>query len=225
MQSQFITDFSPHKRGLEIWQKYQHLFPSRSYAIVKTRAFFPDRMAAVFLIHKGRLLDVLKQNFIEFRKVFPQYETPENLLDALIDDISILQQICTYDYLLGMTLGFGRDNAALFARKWEIEGFLSSSASRKPERFNKPFIRPTPLSCFSTLEEELCNIKLKEDGVLKEEECPTLCMLHFPVGFLVDRTKTDLDSLRAQLKQEHARATQAYRERGFLEITLYELMR
>jgi hypothetical protein len=47
--------------------------------------------------------------------------------------------------------------------------------------------------------------------------------LHFPLGFLVDTTKTDLKKLHAKYKQQRIQATRVYDKGNFLEITLREL--
>jgi hypothetical protein len=109
-----ITDFSPEKKGLEIWKKYQHLFDTKTYAIVQTPAFFANHTMAIFLIHKERLLEILKQNFTEFKEAFPHVNSVKHLLDSLLQDQSMLQQVCQRDDLLTQLvpyppLGVSRD--------------------------------------------------------------------------------------------------------------------
>ena len=190
--------FRRKERGLQLSQKYEHLFPLKTYTLVKIGSCFSDHIAAVFLIHKRRLLKVLRNNFIDFQRVFPQFESSEYLLNAMLADPSILRQICDrHDLLLGIILGFGKDNAALFERKKEINAFLS------PHQFysngpcsEKPFLRPIPRPGFATLEEELDAIEIKSDGVIEYVDTPGIEWgLHYPLGFLVDTEKTDLAEL------------------------------
>jgi hypothetical protein len=68
------TDFSLERRGFESWQKYQHLFPSKTHAFVKIESSFSNHMAAIFFIHKQRLIHVLSQHFVDFQRVFPQFK-------------------------------------------------------------------------------------------------------------------------------------------------------
>lgn len=215
--------FSPAKRGFEIWQKHQHLFPLRTYALLKTRAFFSDYAETVFLIHKKRLLHTLTQNFTDFHEVFPQFESASDLKNAILTDPAILQQICVSDLLLGIILGFGRDNAVLFARKKEIESFLY------PQDYNwsKSYFGKQSIKAWQnlpTLEKELNSIEAKEGEVIVHDDSSGIeWALHYPAGFLVDTTKTDLHQLRSHLKQIRVNATQAYQKGNFLEVTLQVL--
>jgi hypothetical protein len=221
-----VTDFSPEKKGFEIWQKYQHLFPSKTYVLVKSR--FSEYMAALFLIHKQRLFGVLSEHFTDFQEIFPQFGSAKHLLHAMLDDPSILQQICQeHDLLLGIILGFGKENARLFERKMKIAAFLfPRKCGCHASWLRHPFLQPTPSPGFATLEEELEAIELKSDGPIDiENGWGIQWALHFPLGFLVDTTKTDLTKLRAELKQERSKATLAYHKKNFLEVTLQELTR
>jgi hypothetical protein len=220
------TDFSPERKGFKIWQKYQHLFPSKSYIIVKITSCFSDHLAATFLIHKERLLKNLCQHFSDFQSAFPQFKSSECLLDALLTDPSILRQICSkHELLLGIILGFGKENAELFERKKEIDAFLSPQKFYSYEPYlKKPFLRPIPRPGFTTLQEELDAIEIKSDGVIEGVDTPGIEWgLHYPLGFLVDTEKTDLPQLRARLRQDLIKATSAYRKGNFLHVTLNEL--
>lgn len=221
-----LTGFSRGKLGFKVWKRYQHLFPFESYVIVNTRAFNPTSSEAVFLIHKERLLTTLSQNFTEFEKEFPEFKTPKCLLNAMIEDSSVLHQVCfKHDLLLGIILGFGKDNATLYEREREIENFLF------PQRFfvsgyyiENPLIVLVPQSGFTTLEEELAAIQAQGDGVFDpNDEALMNWTLHFPLGFLVNTTKTDPKKLHAKYKQQRIKATRAYDKGNFLETTLREL--
>lgn len=212
--------FSPSKRGFEVWQKYQHLFPSKSHSIIKIESCFLKNMSAVFLIHKKRLLNVLNEHFIDFQKKFPQFESPNSLLQNMMTDPTILQKICSkYDLLLGIILGFGKENAALFERKMKIEQFLF------PQKFHslklKLLFRPLPHPGFSTLEEELKAIEMKSSGVIENVNQPGISWsLHHPLGFLVDTDKTNLRKLRTRLRRILVKANAAYNNGNFLFVTL-----
>ncbi len=220
-----ISGFSKEKLGLKVWQKYRHLFPLKDYAIVNTRAFTPSSSGAVFLINKKRLLTTLSQNFIEFQKSFPEFRTPKHLLDGMLDDATILHRVCfQHDVLLGIILGFGKDNAVLFAREMQLESFLFPQSFICGRYRENPLARPTPQPGFSSLEEELTAIQVKGGGIFDpHDETLVNWTLHFPLGFLVDTTKTDPKKLYVKYKQQRIRATRAYDKGNFLEITLREL--
>lgn len=218
--------FSKEKLGFKIWQKYRHLFPLKTYAIVNTRAFAPASSEAVFLIHKERLFTTLSQNFIEFQKRFPEFKTPKRLLDAMLEDSSVLHRVCfKNDLLLGIILGFGRDNAAIFEREMQLENFLFPRHSFVAEHYKEiPLARPIPQPGFITLEEELQAIHAKTDGVIDHDDEATVSWaLHYPVGYVVDVMKTDLKQLRTKYRHQHIKATRAYDKGNFLETTLQEL--
>jgi hypothetical protein len=210
------TDFSPQRVGLEIWKKHEDLFPLKKYSIVKAESCFSGNLTAVFLIHNKRLLNVLRQHFPDFQKVFPEFGSPQSLLNAVLKNPSVLNEICDHDLLLGIVLGFGRDSAALFEREQQIEALL----------FSHPHCPRRKLSQLelTTLEEELCAIEMRAGSVVNEDTGDELDrVLHWPLGFLVDTQSTDLAKLRARLKQERIQATSAYCEGSFLSVTLSEL--
>ncbi len=83
---------------------------------------------------------------------------------------------------------------------------------------------PVPQSGFKTLEEELMAIQAKEDGIFDpNDEALMNWTLHFPLGFLVDTTKTDPKKLHTKYRQQRVQATRAYDKGNFLETTLREL--
>lgn len=219
-------DFSPSKRGFDVWEKYQHLFPSNAHCIIKIESCFSKNMSAIFLIHKKRLLNILSKYFIDFQKKFPQYTSPNSLLQSMMVDSTILQQICNkHDLLLGIILGFGKENAALFERKMRIERFLYPQKFHSlKSNLNQLLFRLLPRPGFATLEEELKTIEMQSDGVIEDAYRPGISWnLHHPLGFLVDTEKTDLRQLRARLKRVLTKATAAYNNGNFLFVTLANL--
>lgn len=217
------TDFSPERTGFGIWQKYQPLFPSKNYALIKVESCLSNHVSAIFLIHKKRLLKVITENFTDFQKIFSHFGSPKSLLQAILNDPSTLRQICSEsDLLLGIILGFGKDNAALFEKKMKISALLSSDPSVSP--IQRPWIGALPLLKHSILKKQLEILEHKSDGVIENPDKPGIEWgFHLPLGFLVDTEKTDLAQLRAQLKQSRIKATQAYRHGEFLHVTLSEL--
>jgi hypothetical protein len=180
-------------------------------------------MSAVFFIHKKRLLNILSKHFIDFQKKFPRFESANSLLQSMLVDSSILRQICNkHDLLLGIILGFGKENAALFERKMRIETFLSPPRFHSlTSCFNPPLFRPIPQPGFATLEEELKAMEMKSDGTIENVDHPGISWhLHYPLGFLVDTEKTDLYQLRTHLRRILVKANAAYSDGNFLFVTL-----
>lgn len=126
--------------------------------------------------------------------------------------------------MLGIILGFGKDHATLFERGTEIENFLFSQRLFVSKNIENPLTMPVPQSGFKTLEEEFIAIQAKGDGVFDpNDEALMNWTLHFPLGFLIDTTKTDPKKLHAKYKQQRIKATRAYDKGNFLETTLCEL--
>lgn len=212
-----FSDFSPEKKGYAVWKKHEFSFLSKEYTIIKTKAFNPEFSEAVFLIHKKRLLKILKQNFSAFQKVFPQYTSPKDLWDVMLNDPEILHDICfKSDYLFGIILGYGSENAKLFARESEILNFLNRGAR------NFCLKKPKPQQGFKSFEEELQAIDLKGKSLINPTGGITW-MLHFPLSYLVDETHTSVAKLRAKYRKQLKAATQAYEKGNFLESTIYYL--
>lgn len=219
----YLESFIPEKKGYNTWKKYQSQFPLKDYAIVKAKASTANHLAVVFLVQKKRLLKALRQNFNLFNKAFPQHISPEALCDAMLKDPSILGKICfEHELLLGIILGFGKDNATLFERQSEIISYFSRRVHKGEKSYNS-LMRPIPSLGFKTLEEELEAIAKKEGSIIIPKDGPGVQCLHLPLGYLVDTTKTNLKHLRQKYKRQRVEATKAYQRGNFLEVTLKAL--
>ena len=216
--------FCPIAKGFKIWKKYEHLFLSKNFAIINTRSFSPEYCSEVFLIHKNRLRKILEENFFEFNKIFPEFISAEHLLECIVSESSIVEQICKYDNLLGIVLGYGKENVDLFEREFQIDAFLFPEQNRTIAHSFKPYIQLRPSSGFENLYDELAHLRSIGRGIIEPEDMlPVKLMLHLPLSFVIDTMKVDIHALRAKLRNQHRQSTQAYTSGKFLEVTLQQL--
>lgn len=216
--------FSPIAKGFKIWNKYERFLLSHNFIIIRTRSFQPDYSSEIFLIHKKRLYKILEENFIEFKKYFPEFKSSGKLLRSVINNNSILEKMCRHDNLLGIILGYGKENAELFEREFQIDSFLFPEQNQFIANSFKPYMILQPSPDFETLNEELTHLRLKGKSIVEPmDHFPIRLMLHRPLSFLVDVTKNDIHLLRAQLQKQHRDSTQVYEKGKFLEVTLQRL--
>lgn len=106
------------KWGLKTLEKYIHLFPNSRFALLSGESTHKDSVWFA-LVNKSRLSDIINLHLDEFQGIFRELNmTPDELyangnlklfLDSLHDD-----------RLIGIVLGYGRNNSAQYQKFREI---------------------------------------------------------------------------------------------------------
>lgn len=113
----FYDSFSKYHRtvrsGWKTWEKYQHLFPSTYFFAENTPS---DRgYTSILMINKDRFNDVVNENKQDFQKVLGRDITDGFQLLEEAKHHSLMHEVLGgHQALLGMVLGYGRDNAWKF---------------------------------------------------------------------------------------------------------------
>lgn len=122
--------------GIEAWQRNCHLFPSRKFVF----RFVPNYNTIVF-INKNATLKIIEDNLDLFQK----YANTEQTAIEFLEDVCIPKDkdyMIQYNTaLLGILLGYGKNNALAFSEKMyfqKLEGFKLYNSS---DIFNE-FINP-----------------------------------------------------------------------------------
>ena len=126
---------------------------------------------------------------------------------------------------MGILLGYGANNAKLYARKVELWNGIGKVAYRgvtyrvKPKEFSYKTIRPS--SGFSSLEEELHFLDEKTKYL---DESPSNFNFTVRVGFVGDNQDPETQKLRKRYLLEQRRIPSYYSKGDFLLTTLSKLV-
>jgi len=197
-------------RGLKVWEKYRFLFPMSNYVL--NYAENEDRNIVVYLINKKNFFVAYRQHQSDFRAILGDEVSPAVLLKRLekrpADFFSALNR---HEALLGILLGFGRENAWLF--HYRAHGWPGG---------HPLVVNPKPLTPFSSIEEERAYFASRSDYFCRPSERSCLFITQLP-AFIADPEAPETTELKNEYKQQRRKIAQAYSNGNFLEVTLSRL--
>lgn len=203
------------QKGLEVWKKYEHYFPSSKFILRENRNP-TNNWVTIVLINKDEFLKKIANNIESFKKVLGNRVTPQKILSECLKSESLFREVLhSHDGLLGILLGYGEHNAQLYFRKIQIEG------ARDNQRFSlttKNCLLPS--GKFSSLEEEHSYISMQlspfTDGEIPDFN-PLLMTLP---GFSADPHDSETRELKAKYTQQYKNIIKQYRQKDYLRVTL-----
>lgn len=106
----------------KIWEKYQILFPMKTFALIKIEK---ATCFGFLLVHKKQSLEVIKENLALFQSIAGEQLGPKKLLQMLCNgqfSYSYPGAVPLADYYkaLGFLYGYGHQNVQFFARREEL---------------------------------------------------------------------------------------------------------
>ncbi|HSX03635.1 MAG TPA: hypothetical protein VLG76_02795 [Rhabdochlamydiaceae bacterium] len=213
----FFSFFRPMnlhlQKGVEVWKKYQHLFPSKKFVFKIYHEKPHKEWPVIVLINKQAFIEKVAAHLNDFKTTLGPHISPQGILKKAIESDSFFYDILKmHDGLLGTLLGYGRNNAWLFERKWRLLGSYANFYFPLKPFYSKPS------AGFTTVEEELCFLQNKLQGL--DNFMPTPFTFIIPIGFMVDREDPETKITRKKFKETQRKMTKIYREGNFLETTL-----
>jgi hypothetical protein len=136
----------------DIWKNIQKDLCITKYFFIKEPAFNrPDGMMSfLFLINKKAFLETVNQHIQTFRSILGQDVTSVKLLEKMEKEQAFMKPLKNSELLLGILLGYGKNNAQLYDRRMQLRKFITSkSMPILPEK------KPQPSQGFSSIEEEV----------------------------------------------------------------------
>ena len=194
-----------------IFKKNQHLLSSGNIIV----RFSEDEEATyVLMINKKNLLKTLKEHISDFKQVLGPDATVESLFTQITDrDYSFVDVIKDHVALVGILLGYGRNNAWQFHRKNTIR--------HKLREFKPPIKRD------GLLEKEFAEIVEKTTSFSEDNheykyilKSPRIPLLHF----CADPNSVETKSLLEQYEKERREIKRLFAKRNYVEATLEQLM-
>jgi hypothetical protein len=211
--------YSLNATCLQTWLHYRHLFPSKKFLLLikpsKKKCF------DVFCINKAEFLKVVRKNIRELQQKLGVSFTAEKFLERIIEEEGdiFLNVFKGKESIFGLLLGYGRENAALFERFFELK--YPRKCACVPPRIA---VHSLPSFGFSSLEEELAFIEdLTQINEIEEKTFPPVGFM-LPLGFRADPNSQETKQLEANYLQEHRKIVCICREGNFLEKVLQQFM-
>lgn len=200
-------------KGFEVFKKNQHLFSSSNIIVhLSEDADYYD----LVMINKKNLLKTLEQHINDFKQVLGPEITTEYLFTQITENAGIQGLVKVINYheaLLGILLGYGRNNAWLFHQK--------STMSRRMNQF-EPLLKWD-----GTLEkkfaEEVQKMTFFSDDPHEYKytaKSPRLPLPHF----MADPNSLETKMLKEQYGKERENMKRLFAKQNYVEATLQKLM-
>ncbi len=197
-------------KGLEVFKKNQHLFSSKNIIV---RLKEGNDASYVLMINKKNLLKILNENINDFKQVLGPKTTVEQLFTQVTQNDHLSDVIKNHEGLLGILLGYGRNNAWLFHEYRNLFNKLN--------RFEPPMKRD------ASFEERFNELDQKTDFssydpheykyILKSPRIP---LPHFRV----DPNSAETKKLKEQYGKEREEMKKLFAKQNFVEATFRQLM-
>jgi hypothetical protein len=212
---QLSTTNSLFRKGCEVFRKYQHLF-----AFNKVVFFFnfQEEMdyTEIICINKENVSNILDSHEHLFSNVLNGKFNSEKLIEQLKQQKGDIDKVLkNNDELLGILLGYGKNNASLYHRREEIKKCIHSF--KIPNKMRNAI----PSSGSFTIEDELVSIQ----NTLKQFENENLsnCIFMDLPHFMADYNSSETLELKKKYRHQRKKITKAYRKGAFLEVTLRKM--
>jgi hypothetical protein len=201
--------FATSCKGYKVWEKYAPLFPQRHYIFL----FYEDPISDTYeitLINKQAFLQTTSRYGGKFLNTLTP--TPEKLLDLLIQNHSLENtSIRVREDLIGILLGYGENNAALFHRRHEI--------THRTRNLKKKNTKPSPGYCSTDEECAALNARLQ---AFSTEKRKSLNYMRLP-GFVADPNHPETIQLKKKYIEQRKQITQRFSRRSVLEVVFEQL--
>ncbi len=193
------------KKGFEIWNKYQHLFPSTKYALLcyqnKTDGTFQ-----VLLINKKAVVNEIEKNIEDFKAILGPTITPTALLEKIISEDKHLSEILNeHTGLFGMLLGYGKHNSQLFYQREMLQDQIEDNQFI-PKRFE-------------LIEEKLNAAEKRFLATDPKKRRNRLIFTSLP-AFVFDPEHPETQKLLKSYEEQRKEITKSYQDVSFLETFL-----
>ncbi len=203
--------FHTSAEGYMIWSKYANLFPSQKHIFL----FYENKeqgYCEITLINKDSFRITTQNHLMKFAEVFGQEISPDKLLELIVEKRSLHNTpIGDRADLIGILLGYGKNNAELFQKRNEI--LMRGTGIRKK--------RIKPSQGYKCIEEELdaLNACLKS---FSSEGRISLNYMRLP-GFAADPELVETKRLRKKYIDQRRRITQRFIQNDVLETIMEQL--
>lgn len=199
-------------RRWELWKLHFGKVKFRNFLFIEENFAACPEIRFVFLINKTLFVKTIRDHATRFHNITGREVDPMQLLSDLELGRTTLQQALSYsEELLGILLGFGEHNAALYAKRQKLEGPLLI-----PLAFEKE-----PSIGFISVKDEVDSIyELLQSPYDEDLEAYVIN----PVMFAADRAHPETSHLCRKYLKARAKLCKLYRNQSYLEVSLKQLI-
>lgn len=216
--SRFRFAMSPRRMqiqsGYKTWNKYKKFFPMPNFVILEERE--KDNLL-VFLINKNIFIEKINQNKNDFEIILQRTVTGEMLLDESASKPLFKEILANHDGLIGIVLGYGRDNAFFYHQKSQLLSEQDQLEFLKENHLDSVWT-DTEFSDFCKKFESVSWISEYISGA----HMKNLELMALP-GFVAQQSSIETEALRLQYLEAKAKIIDYYTGKDFLETTLHLL--
>ena len=214
----FLYVISPRRikfqKGFETWRKYEKQLKMKQFVM----CYEIDGNELLFtLINKRKFVQTIDQHKKEFKEILPNVEQEDlgqTLLEQAKNGQALLKAaLCSHDLLIGILLGYGRNNASLYCQRSQL-------SDDKIEEFN----RQHNLGCLWEEEDEELNLKMSKEinwmsAYITGSHLKNIEIVNYP-HFIGVLKSEETKRLKSQYKETRNKIIQYYKGKDFLEATL-----
>lgn len=217
-------------KGMELWQKLEVSANNKNYILL---IFDPEESECRHLvcINRKAFLQTVNENLPLFRYVLGPTLTAESLLEALLESKNRFYEVLKNDnVLLGILLGYGKQNALYVSRKEQISYSFSSERkedfpyiSKKTRHFWQTFPKAQqlrPSLGFVSLTEERDTLKKKVTVSRNLKPFDSFAIPYFGCDPNSEESKT----LLSLYEKNRLEISKIVKEDEFLDKTLTRLL-
>jgi len=205
------------------WEKYQSKLKIKNYIILNEANPAAENLRTITVINKQAFLAKVCEHLDDFQDVLGKNMTPEKLLAQLtLPHASLYETLQRNEILYGILLGFGKENAKYFLKRFKLSQTIDSETHLDKHPYESYSLRwSLSHSSLYHLKEELSSL---EKSLFFFGWNSQFCPIQSP-RFIAIKDNPETLALQEQYRELQHKLLKIYSEGDFLTITLDRLCR
>lgn len=208
----------PLARLWQTWSKYHHEFEGDNFLVLNEPDPSSEEMRIITLINKKCFIAKVNEHQELFMKELGEEVTGEALLKRVsTGNATLFEVLHKNEQLYGILLGYGKDNAWVFQRRYDLLKALSHYQECTPLNFSLRF--PKRSSDFNSLEEEFSYWEQRTGSFA----WPCYWSHIRPPSFVALNNTPETLELQKKYRETQRKLVDLYSKQDFLKTTLRQL--
>lgn len=193
--------------GFSIFRKHLHLFSSKKFFI---RICDDPAYTVLIAINKKEFIKKFDEHKEDFHEILG-IKNGEDLLRQMLEDEDIGEALGNHEALLGILLGYGRNNSWLFHNRKTMQHTMRkfNLSQKKQELLNQQISK--------------INQVLKPFSSQRNENSSLIRQLPRLPGFMADSTSSETLELKRRYNKDQKKMAKLFARQGFVVPTLQKL--
>ncbi len=214
------------RKAWKVWKKYQNLFSNSPFILFETSKKI-NVNTSIFIINKRATIEIINFYKEDFKSVLKTDSDPQIFINNLIKTSFTNKHSNLNHALLGILLGYGKNNALNFQKRLDLYKNTNSFAKQEIKELNmkmKSFAKQD----HEEFEQELLKKMIENYQGSKDEFIFTHFnfypqLLPLP-SFFADPNDTETQQIEENFKKIRKKIQEAYKGKNFLEVTLCQFI-